>query len=106
MFRKTTFQKRSKFGYYMSFPVFFYVKEKPRDFICALQWKNLSFGSFLSIWKSEMSMLLKEYKLSFRIALRLLKHVIKRCEKLWKDVFNQLNEQVTQWSIQLAIINL
>ena len=37
MFRKTTFQKRSKFGYYMSFPVFFYVKEKPRDFICALQ---------------------------------------------------------------------
>ena len=31
------FKKRSRFGYYMRFPYFSFLKEKPLDFICALQ---------------------------------------------------------------------
>ena len=35
MLSKITFQKRRKFGYYMRFPSFHFLEEKPRDFIHA-----------------------------------------------------------------------
>ena len=65
MFSKTTFQKTIKFGYYMNFPLFSFLEEKPLDFICALQKGGICLPIVSSsIKKSEMSMLLNEYDIS------------------------------------------
>ena len=46
LFSKITFQRRSKFEYCISFPLFYFTEKKSLDSICVLESGNLSSDSF------------------------------------------------------------